>query len=248
LKKQRLDVLLCERGLAPDTTRAQALILAGKVCVGQQRRDKPGERFPSDAALRVAVTDGWASRGAHKLLSALEAFAHLSERIAGAHCLDVGASTGGFTDVLLRHGAAAVAAVDVGYGQLVWRLQSDPRVTVLDRTNIRHVTLDQLPFRPAFATCDASFISLRLILPVVYELLEPNGCFVTLVKPQFEVKGNEVGEGGVVRDDHLRQRVLQEITDEAERIGYMTEGHADSTITGPKGNREILLVLRKGAP
>jgi 23S rRNA (cytidine1920-2'-O)/16S rRNA (cytidine1409-2'-O)-methyltransferase len=248
LKKERLDDLLWARGLAPSKTRAQALILGGKVCVGEQRRDKPGERFASDVSIRVIVKDEWASRGAHKLLSALEAFPTLVPRIAGAQCLDVGASTGGFTDVLLQHGATAVVAVDVGYGQLVWRLQSDPRVTVMDRTNIRHVTREQLPFCPAFATCDASFISLRLILPVVYELLEPGGCFVTLVKPQFEVKGNEVEEGGVVRDDRLRHRVLQEVIDEAERLGFTTEGHADSSLTGPKGNREILVVLHKAGP
>ena len=245
MKKERLDDLLLSRGLAPSKARAQALILAGKVCVGEQRRDKPGERFAADAPIRVATKDEWASRGAYKLLSALEAFPELTHAIAGAKCLDVGASTGGFTDVLLRHGAEAVVAVDVGYGQLVWRLQSDVRVTVMDRTNIRYVTMSDMPFTPSFATCDASFIRLRLILPVVHELLTPGGHFVTLVKPQFEVKGNEVGEGGVVRDEGLRQRVLQEVIDEAERIGFQTLGHADSALTGPKGNREILLVLQK---
>ena len=164
-----------ERGLAPDKARAQALILAGKVCVGEHRQDKPGERFDDGVSLRVNAKDGWASRGAYKLLSAIEAFPMLAPRIDEAACLDVGASTGGFTDVLLRHGAASVIAVDVGYGQLAWRLQSDPRVHVFDRTNIRHLTLDALPHQPSFATCDASFISLRLILPAVYALLREGG-------------------------------------------------------------------------
>ena len=243
--KKRLDVLLCERGLAPDRSRAQALILAGKVCVGEHRHDKPGERFPEDVPLRVITKDAWASRGAHKLLSALDAFPDLVARIQDAQCLDVGASTGGFTDVLLHHGARSVIAVDVGYGQLVWRLQADPRVKVFDRTNIRHLGPEDLPFAPTFATCDASFISLRLILPVVFKLLAESACFVTLVKPQFEVKGNEVGEGGVVRDDSLRRRVLDEVSEEAERIGFRVAGSADSSIAGPKGNREILLILTK---
>ena len=236
MKKQRLDVLLLDRGLAPSTARAQALILAGKVCVGEQRRDKPGERFAVDAPIRVASSDGWASRGAHKLLGALETFPWLSERIQDARCLDVGASTGG---------AAEVAAVDVGYGQLAWKLQSDPRVHVFDRTNIRHMTSEALPWVPSVATCDASFISLRSIVGAIFALLSPGGVFVTLVKPQFEVKPEEVGEGGVVRDDGLRARILQEVVEAAEGVGFELRGHVDSPIAGPKGNREILLVLEK---
>ncbi len=147
--------------------------------------------------------------------------------------------------MLLRHGAAEVAAVDVGYGQLAWKLQSDPRVHVLDRTNIRHLTGDMLPWQPTLATCDASFISLRSIVAVVFKLLAPGGVFVTLVKPQFEVQPDEVGEGGVVRDEHLRGRVLGEIVSAAESVGFLDRGHVDSPITGPKGNREILLVLER---
>jgi len=247
LKKERLDRLLLQRSLAPDLARAQALILAGKVCVGEHRRDKPGERFALDAAIRVTQKDEWASRGAHKLLSAFEAFPELRSQIAGARALDIGASTGGFSDVLLRHGASSVAAVDVGYGQLVWRLQSDPRVKVLDRTNIRYLDRETLGFQPEFATCDASFISLRLILPVVFELLVPGAVFVTLVKPQFEVSADKVGQGGVVRDEELRQSVLKEVAAAAEALGFSVRGATDSVISGPKGNREILLVLDKPA-
>lgn len=245
MKKERLDDLLLSRGLAPSKSRAQALILAGKVCVGEHRRDKPGERFPEDASIRVTTKDRWASRGAHKLLGAFEAFPWLLERVHDARCLDVGASTGGFTDVLLEHGAQGVVAVDVGYGQLVWRLQSDDRVHVFDRTNIRKLTPEALPWVPSLATCDASFISLRLIVGVVFELLAPGGLFVTLVKPQFEVRADEVGEGGVVRDEALRERVRDEIIAASEAVGFIHRGAVDSPIAGPKGNREILLVLEK---
>jgi len=247
LKKERLDALLVDRGLAATTERAQALILAGKVVVDEHRQDKPGERFAADATIRVATDDGWASRGAHKLLGALEAFPWLVDRVQGANCLDVGASTGGFTDVLLRHGAASVAAVDVGYGQLAWKLQSDPRVRVLDRTNVRHLTADALPWQPTVATCDASFISLRVVVAAVFPILAAGGVFVALVKPQFEVRPEEVGEGGVVRDEALRQRALSEVRAAAEGAGFATDGHVDSPLAGPKGNREILLVLSKPA-
>lgn len=246
--KRRLDALLVERGLAPSIERAHALILAGRVIVGEHRHDKPGERFPADADLALkGDEDAYASRGAHKLLGAIEAFGWLRERIAGADCLDIGASTGGFTDVLLRHGAHRVAAVDVGYGQLHWRLQSDPRVTVVDRTNIRHLAPADLPFAPAFATCDASFISTRLFMDVVWDLLAPGGTYVLLVKPQFEVARDQVGENGVVRDEALRQGALKAVRDAALAAGFHSRGHVDSPIAGPEGNREILLVLEKSA-
>lgn len=244
--KRRLDALLVERGLAPSIERARALILAGRVIVGEHRHDKPGERFPADAQPTVkGDEDAYASRGAHKLLGAIEAFDWLAARIAGADCLDIGASTGGFTDVLLRHGAKRVAAVDVGYGQLHWRLQSDPRVTVLDRTNIRQVTPADLAFAPSFATCDASFISTRLFMDVVWGLLAPGGTYVLLVKPQFEVAREDVGRNGVVRDDALRQEALDAVRDAALAAGFQCRGHVDSPIAGPEGNREILLVLEK---
>lgn len=244
--KRRLDTLLVERGLAPTIERARALILAGRVIVGEHRHDKPGERFAADVEPTLkGDEDAYASRGAQKLRGAIEAFGWLRERIAGADCLDIGASTGGFTDVLLRHGAERVAAVDVGYGQLHWRLRSDPRVTVLDRTNIRQLAPADLPFAPSFVTCDASFISTRLFMGVVWELLAPGGTYVLLVKPQFEVARDQVGDHGVVRDEALRQGALEAVRDAALAAGFHSRGHVDSPITGPEGNREILLVLEK---
>jgi len=244
-KKQRLDAALVARGLVETRSRAQALILAGKVDVGGQRCDKAGTRVAEDAEITVREGQDWASRGAYKLLGALDAFPWLLERLAGADVLDIGASTGGFTDVALRHGAARVIAVDVGYGQLHWRLQSDERVTVLDRTNIRTLPEGSLPFRPTFAVCDASFISVRLFLDVVFRELAPGAPFVVLVKPQFEVGREAVGKGGVVRDEDERQRALSEVRAEATRVGFADRGACDSPVSGPKGNLEHLLVLEK---
>jgi len=245
--KQRLDVLLVERGLAESRARAQALILAGRVVVDERRRDKPGEAVPQDAQVKVKGGSDWASRGAGKLLGALEAWPWLRERVRGARCLDIGASTGGFTDVLLRHGAQAVVALDVGYGQLHWRLQQDPRVTVMDRTNVRHVRPEDLPWAPDVITCDASFISVRLFLAVVYALMRPGGVFVVLVKPQFEVGRERVGKGGVVRDEAVRQSALNDVREAALALGFEALGAVDSPVVGPKGNREFLLALGRPA-
>jgi 23S rRNA (cytidine1920-2'-O)/16S rRNA (cytidine1409-2'-O)-methyltransferase len=245
VKRERLDVLLVERGLAESRSRAQALILAGRVVVDENRRDKPGERVATDAAIHVKAGPQWASRGALKLLGALEAFPWLVERIDRAHCLDIGASTGGFTDVLLHHGAASVTALDVGYGQLHWKLQSDERVRILDRTNIRHLAPGVLATAPDLVTCDTSFISVRLFLDVVFRELAPGGVFVCLVKPQFEVGKGDVPKGGVVRDPDLRARALDNVREEAEALGFVTRGHVDSPISGPKGNQETLLVLER---
>ena len=242
---ERLDLLLVERGLVESSARAQALILAGKVVVDQHRRDKPGERVRRDAQIHLKESKTWASRGAHKLLGALEVFPWLSERIAEAHCLDIGASTGGFTDVLLRHGAASVVAVDVGYGLLHWKLQSDERVTALDRTNIRHLEPGALEHAPSVVTCDASFISVTRFLDVVFREITPGGVFVCLVKPQFELPREDVGEGGVVRDPDLRRRALEDVRSAAEVLGFLCKGDVDSPIRGPKGNQEILLVLER---
>jgi 23S rRNA (cytidine1920-2'-O)/16S rRNA (cytidine1409-2'-O)-methyltransferase len=244
-KRERLDVLLVERGLAESPSRAQALILAGRVVVDEHRRDKPGERVATDATIVVKEGTRWASRGALKLLGALEAFPWLLDRIAGANCLDIGASTGGFTDVLLHHGAASVTALDVGYGQLHWKLQSDDRVIILDRTNIRHLAPGTLASAPALVTCDASFISVRHFLDVVLREIAPGGVFVCLVKPQFEVRKDEVPKGGVVSDPDLRARALSDVRALAETLGFETLGHVDSPISGPKGNQEILLVLER---
>ncbi len=244
-QRERLDRLLVDRGLVATRARAQALIMAGKVVVDERRRDKPGERVPTDAAIHVKADDGWASRGAHKLLGALEAFPELVDALHGARCLDIGASTGGFTDVMLRHGAVAVVALDVGYGQLHERLRKDPRVTVLDRTNVRHLAPGQLPWAPTFATCDTSFISVRLFLDVGLRELAPGGVFVVLVKPQFEVGRERVGKGGVVRDDADRLTALEAVREHARGLGFEVIGWSQSPLAGPSGNRELLLALRK---
>lgn len=243
--KVRLDVHLVDEGLVETRTRAQALILAGKVLVNGGRATRAGAVVgPLD---QVAVTDidGWASRGAFKLLHAFEIFPELVEVVRNGDALDIGASTGGFTDVLLRHGAHRVIALDVGYGQLHERIRIDGRVTILDRTNIRLIEPEQLPFAPCIATCDASFISVTLFVHIVFRELLPGGYFVILVKPQFEVGRENVGKGGVVRDDEQRLAALERVASAARDAGFVVVGHADSPIHGPSGNREILLVVRK---
>ena len=247
MKGTRLDLRLVADGLADSRARAQALVLAGKVKVDGHRADKAGAAVAADASVEVDADDGWASRGAHKLLGAIAAFPDFAAAIATADCLDVGASTGGFTDVLLRHGAARGSALDVGYGQLHERLRTDPRVTVIDRTNIRLLAPGALPFTPAIAVCDASFISVRLFLDVVFRELAPGGLFLVLVKPQFEVGKGRVGKGGVVRDDADRRLALDEVTHAAVAVGFSARGHADSPLPGPAGNREWLLLLGKPA-
>lgn len=245
--RERLDVLLVARGLADSLARAQALILGGWVVVGDHRGDKPGQRVPADAEIIVKEGDPWASRGAHKLLGALEAFPWLAERIDGALCLDIGASTGGFTDVLLQHGASKVIALDVGYGQLAWRLQTDDRVHIMDRTNIRHLGPGDLPGQPSVITCDVSFISVRLFLNVIVREIAPGGIVLILVKPQFELGKGRVGKGGVVRSDADRAEALATVAQAAQEAGLTQLGSADAAIAGPKGNREIVLVCEKPA-
>ncbi|MFO0746044.1 MAG: TlyA family RNA methyltransferase [Myxococcota bacterium] len=245
--KTRLDQALVERGLAETRARAPALILAGKVAVDGERATKAGQVVLAASVIAVESDDGWASRGALKLLGALAEFPWLLDRIRGAECLDIGASTGGFTDVLLRHGAARVVALDVGYGQLHERLRTDPRVVVMDRTNIRLLPEGALPAAPTIATCDASFISVRLFLDVVFRELAPGGVFVVLVKPQFEVGKDHVGKGGVVRDDAARQGARAAVEARAKDVGFSVAGSVDAPIHGPAGNREILLVLEKPA-
>jgi 23S rRNA (cytidine1920-2'-O)/16S rRNA (cytidine1409-2'-O)-methyltransferase len=232
--KKRLDVLLVERGLAESRTQAQALVLAGKV----RGYDKPGTPVDEAAELEVEQPPLYVSRGGDKLAHALDAF---GVDPAGRDCLDVGASTGGFTDVLLQRRAARVIAVDVGYGQLHERLRHDPRVTVLERTNARE--LRQLPFAPDLVVCDVSFISLRLVLPPALALAQPGWEAVVLVKPQFEAGRAEVGKGGVVRDDTVRRRVVREIAEAALGWEAQTVGVVDSALPGPKGNREVFLHL-----
>jgi 23S rRNA (cytidine1920-2'-O)/16S rRNA (cytidine1409-2'-O)-methyltransferase len=232
--KKRLDVLLVERGLAESRTQAQALVLAGRV-PGYQ---KPGMQVDEGAELEVAGLPPYVSRGGEKLAYALDL---LGVDPSGRDCLDVGASTGGFTDVLLQRGAARVAAVDVGYGQLHERLRADARVVVLERTNAR--SLAELPFAPDLIVCDVSFISIRLALPPALSLARPGWEAVVLVKPQFEAGRAEV-KGGVVRDVEVRRRVVREIAEAALAWGGQTVGAVDSGLPGPKGNREVFLHLR----
>ncbi len=232
--KKRLDVLLVERGLAESRAQAPALVLAGLV----PGYDKAGTMVDESAELEVERPPPYVSRGGEKLAHALDAF---GVDPAGRDCLDVGASTGGFTDVLLQRGAARVIALDVGYGQLHDRLRREPRVTVLERTNAR--ALDELPFAPELIVADVSFISLKLALPRALELAKPGWEAVVLVKPQFEGGRSEVGKGGVIRDVAIRRRVVREIAEAALGWGGQTVGAVDSGLPGPKGNREVFLHL-----
>jgi 23S rRNA (cytidine1920-2'-O)/16S rRNA (cytidine1409-2'-O)-methyltransferase len=232
--RKRLDVLLVERGLAESRTQAQALVMAGLV----PGYDKPGTQVDEDAELTVQERQSYVSRGGEKLAHGLDG---LGVDPAGLDCVDVGASTGGFTDVLLQRGAARVIALDVGYGQLHPRLRADPGVTVLERTNAR--TLSELPFPPQLAVCDVSFISVRLALPPVLRLCAPGWQAVVLVKPQFEAGRADVGKGGVVRDPVVRGRVVREVAEAALAWGASVRGVVDSGLPGPKGNREIFLHL-----
>lgn len=244
-RKLRLDELLLARGLAPSRTRAQALILAGRVRSGGLRLDKPGHLVAPDLPLEIAGGEGeeWASRGAFKLLAGLDAFAIDPK---GRVALDIGASTGGFTDVLLRRGAARVYAVDVGRGQLLWRLRTDVRVVVLEGINARHLRAEQVPEPIDLVVCDASFISLRLVLPPALALTAPGAACVALVKPQFEAGREAVGKGGVVRDPAVHARVCAGIAAWLAAIpGWRVLGIVPSPLLGPAGNREFLIGARR---
>jgi len=245
-KTLRLDTLLVERGLAASRDRARALILAGQVRVDGHQAAKAGTPVGVDATITLLVPDHpYVGRGGLKLEHALRAF---GITIAGRIALDIGASTGGFTDVLLRHGASRVVALDVGHGQLDWRLRTDPRVIVLEKTNARTLTPDALPPDArlfGLVTIDVSFISLRQILPVVPPLVAPGGDIVALVKPQFEAGRAEVGKGGIVRDDAVHARVVEEIVQHALALGLTRAGLSESPITGMEGNREFLLHLTR---
>jgi 23S rRNA (cytidine1920-2'-O)/16S rRNA (cytidine1409-2'-O)-methyltransferase len=237
--KKRLDVLLVERGLAESRTQAQALVLAGLV----KGFSKAGAQVEDSAELDVEPRPRFVSRGGEKLAHALE---ELGIDVAGEKCLDVGASTGGFTDCLLQAGAARVCALDVGYGQLHPRLRTDPRVTVLERTNVRDLACDALPFRPTFVTCDVSFIGLAKAVPPAFACAAPGWHALILVKPQFEAGPADVGKGGVVRDPVVRRRVLDDVQALAAAWGARVEAVVDSAVPGPKGNLEAFLYLRDG--
>jgi 23S rRNA (cytidine1920-2'-O)/16S rRNA (cytidine1409-2'-O)-methyltransferase len=238
--KQRADRLLVERGLADSRTRAQALIMAGQVYSGTRRIDKPGLSLAADASLAVKGQDHpWVSRGGLKLAHALD---HFAIDPAGQVCLDIGASTGGFTDVLLARGAARVYAVDVGHGQLAWKLRQDDRVVVLEKTNARYLTRDDVPEPVSLIACDASFIGLRTVLPAPLALAAPGARLVALIKPQFEVGKARVERGGVVRDPALHREVCDEIAAWLTELpGWRVRGLTESPIQGPEGNREFLI-------
>ena len=242
--KERADRLLVARELAESRARAQALIMAGLVYSGETRIDKPGQTLPADAPLEVRGRDHpWVSRGGVKLAHALDRFAIDP---AGLVCLDIGASTGGFTDVLLTRGAAKVYAVDVGQGQLAWKLRQDSRVVVLERSNARYLSAQEVPEPLDLITCDASFIGLETILPAALALAGPGATLVALIKPQFEVGKGQVGKGGVVRDAALHEAVCARI--EAwlgERRGWEPLGLTQSPILGPEGNKEFLIAARR---
>ncbi|HEY6009012.1 MAG TPA: TlyA family RNA methyltransferase [Geobacteraceae bacterium] len=244
MTKERLDKLLVERGLAPSRERARALIMAGLVVVNEHVADKAGTMIAVDAAVRLKGEDiPFVSRGGLKLAKALDEFAI---DVRGLVILDVGASTGGFTDCLLQRGALKVYAVDVGYGQLAWKLRTDERVVNLEKTNIRHLEPERLEELPEMAVIDASFISLDKVLPNTIRLIREGGTIVALIKPQFEVGRGEVGKGGVVRDERKHAAVIAAVGAYAAGLGLQVLGVTESPILGPKGNREFLIHLRKG--
>lgn len=245
MTKQRADQMLVDRGLAESRTRAQALIMAGLVFAGDRKVDKPGQQFPNDVALDVRGRDHpWVSRGGIKLAHALE---HFGWDVAGAVAIDVGSSTGGFTDVLLSKGAARVYAVDSGTNQLAWKLRQDPRVIVHEQTSARILTDAHIPEPVDLIVCDASFIGLAKVLEVPFRFARPGARLVALIKPQFEAGRDEVGKGGVVRDPAVHERVCREVADWVAARGWAVAGITASPITGPEGNVEFLVAATRGS-
>lgn len=243
--KRRLDQLLVERGLAETRSKAQAIVMAGLVFSAERKLDKPGEAVRDDIALEVRQSgSGWVSRGALKLIEGLDRF---GIDPAGLVCLDVGASTGGFTEVLLKRGAARVYAIDVGYGQLAQKLRDHPQVVNLERTNARHLTKEQVPEPVGLLVCDASFIGLATVLPTPLGFCAPDAQAVVLIKPQFEVGPERVGKGGVVRDPALHEEVCDRYRAWFEAAGWSVAGITRSPITGPAGNVEFLLAAQRMA-
>ncbi len=243
MAKLRADQLLVDRGLAESRARAQALILAGLVFSGERKIDKAGQALPEEAPLQVRGRDHpWVSRGGIKLAHALD---HFGWDVAGAVALDVGASTGGFTDVLLQRGAAKVFAVDVGTNQLAWKLRQDVRVVVHEQTNARYLTSDIVTEPVDLIVCDASFISLFKVLDTALGFAKPGGRLIALIKPQFEAEREEIGKGGVVRDEAVHERVCAAVADWLEGRGWRVLGVTPSPITGPEGNVEFLIAAEK---
>lgn len=246
MKRARIDSLLSERGVFPSRSRAAASVLAGDVLVLPERRRvrKPGEMVPMDAEFEVARAPEFASRGGVKLANALDT---LGLDVSGRHALDVGASTGGFTDCLLQRGAEHVVALDVAYGALDWRLRSDERVTVIERCNARELTATDLPYAPDLVVIDVSFISLTKVLPAVLAAAAPRFDCLAMIKPQFEVGRQQVGKGGVVRDPEARRRALVEVGRAAGGLGVAVLAYASSGLPGPKGNLETFVWLAEGS-
>jgi len=244
--KERLDILVARRGLAESREKAQRLIMAGEILANGQPATRPAGRFDEQVALTAKARPRFVSRGGEKLEGAFRRF---GIEAAGRSCLDVGASTGGFTDCLLQHGAARVLAVDVGKGQLHWRLRTDSRVHVMEGVNARYLDRAVLPFPADLAVIDVAFISLRKILPAVARVLEPRADIVALVKPQFEAGRQQVGKGGVVRDEAVRQGVAEGVRSFAEsELALRCKGLCDAPLAGPAGNLEFLMWLVKGEP
>jgi 23S rRNA (cytidine1920-2'-O)/16S rRNA (cytidine1409-2'-O)-methyltransferase len=243
MRKERFDKLLVEKGVVQSRERARALIMAGKVAVGGQRVDKPGIQINIDAPLKLQEGDSsYVSRGGEKMEGALKAF-----RIdpKGMVVMDVGASTGGFTDCILQQGAQKVYAVDVGYGQLAWRLQKDPRVANLERRNIRYLQREEVPEEMDLILIDTSFISIEKFLSHLLGFLKKGGFILSLIKPQFEVGKGEVGKGGVVRDKALHERVVERVSNFSRGLGLKVLGVTESPLLGPKGNKEFFIYLKK---
>ena len=244
MTKQRIDQMLVDRGLVESRSKAQAVIMAGQVYSGDRRMDKPGQTLPEDCALTVkGAAHPWVSRGGLKLVHALDHF-HIDP--TGWVAIDVGASTGGFTDVLLNRGAAKVYAVDVGHGQLAWSLRQHEQVVVMERTNARHLTVEHIPQAVDLVVCDASFIGLETVLPAAMALTKPHAYLVALIKPQFEVGKGRVGKGGVVRDPELHQEVCDRIRSWVANLpNWRVLGIEDSPILGPEGNKEFLIAAQR---
>ncbi|MCZ6885208.1 MAG: TlyA family RNA methyltransferase [Alphaproteobacteria bacterium] len=242
--RPRLDQLLVARGLAESRARAQALVMAGKVFAGERRLDKPGHRIDPDCSIEVrGAPHPWVSRGGLKLDHGLK---HFKVSAKGLRAIDVGASTGGFTDVLLAHDAAVVYAVDVGRGQLAWKLRCDDRVKVLDGVNARYLTRAQVPDEVGLVVCDASFIGLETVLPAALDLACPDARLIALIKPQFEVGKGRVGKGGIVKDPALHEEVIDRIRTWIEiKQGWHVEGVTESPVRGAEGNAEFLICARK---
>lgn len=244
MKKERLDILLVKRGLSESREKAKRSIMAGLVYVNGEKEDKPGSSFPEDSVVELRGNAlPYVSRGGLKLEKAIKEF---NVNPSGKICMDIGASTGGFTDCMLQNGARQVFAIDVGHGQLAWKLRNDSRVVCMEKTNIRHVTPEQIGVRPELISIDVSFISLKLVLPVVKTLLSESGEVLCLIKPQFEAGREQVGKKGVVRDTAVHREVIMNTLRVSRELGFRSCGLSFSPIKGPEGNIEYLLLLRHG--